>query len=123
MSSASEAELGAIFITAKELLPMRQTLIDMGCPKPPTQIQTDNSTAAGVVNETIIALKTKSMDLQLHCLRCRESQQKFIFYWAPGSNNWADCSTKYHPPIYQESKRPLFSGAAHKLYQAHIVRC
>ena len=29
MSSAAEAELGAIFITAKRLVPMRQTLIEM----------------------------------------------------------------------------------------------
>ena len=30
MSSAAKAELGTIFITAKELVPMRQTLIEMG---------------------------------------------------------------------------------------------
>ena len=42
---------------------MNQTLIEMGWPHPPTPIQTYNSTAAGVVNDTIIAQKTKSMDL------------------------------------------------------------
>ena len=30
MSSASESELGTLCITAKELVPIRQTLIDMG---------------------------------------------------------------------------------------------
>ena len=57
MSSATEAELGAIFITAKELVPILQTLIEIGWPQPPTPIQTDISTAAGVVNDTIIAQK------------------------------------------------------------------
>ena len=36
---------------------MRQTLIEVGWPQPPTLIQTDNSTEAGVVNYTIIARK------------------------------------------------------------------
>ena len=53
MSSAAEYELGAIFITSKELVPMRKTLIEMGWPHPPTPIQTDNSTAADVVNEKL----------------------------------------------------------------------
>ena len=99
MSSAAEAELGAIFITEKELVPMRQTLIDIGWPHTPTTTQIENSTAEGVANKTIIARKTKSMDLIFHWLIFREAQQQFRFYWATGSKNWADYSTKYHPPI------------------------
>ena len=57
MSSAPKAELSSPFISAKELVPIRLTLIDMGWPRPPTSIQTDNSTSAGVVNNTIIAQK------------------------------------------------------------------
>jgi hypothetical protein len=30
MSSAAEAELGALYATAKEMPPLRQTLIEMG---------------------------------------------------------------------------------------------
>ena len=70
MSSASEAELGALFVTAKELVTIHHTLVEMVWPQPPTPIQTDNSTAAGVVNDTIIARKTECMDLRLHWLRC-----------------------------------------------------
>ena len=77
MSSAAEADIGAIFITEKELVPMRQTLIETGWPQTPTPMQTYNSTAVGVVNDTIIARKTKSMDLGFHWLRCREAQQFF----------------------------------------------
>ena len=66
MSSASEAELGAIFFTSKELVTILQTLIDMGWPQPHTPIQTDNSMASGMTNETIIAQKIKSMDLRLN---------------------------------------------------------
>ena len=45
MTSAAEAELAALYITAQKLVPIRQTLIEMGWPQPPTPIQTDNTTA------------------------------------------------------------------------------
>ena len=38
MTSAAEAELGALYITAQKMVPMRQTLIEMGWPQPPTLI-------------------------------------------------------------------------------------
>ena len=110
MSSAAEAELAALFITAKELVPIRQTLEEMGWPQPKTPIQTDNSTAVGVVNNTIIQRKMKSMDMRLWWLRCREAQGQFRFYWDKGANNWADYSTKHHPAIYHEAHRSTHAG-------------
>ena len=53
MSSAAKAELGALYTTAKEMVPLQQTLIKMGWPQPCTPIQMDNSTAVGVTNLTI----------------------------------------------------------------------
>ena len=112
MSSAAEAELGALYTAAKELVPLRQTLDEMGWPQPRTPIQTDNSTAVGVTNLTIVPRKTKAMDLRLWWLRCREAQEQFRFYWDKGSRNLADYHTKHHPPIYHESNRPTHAGAA-----------
>ena len=66
---------------------MRQTQIEMVWPHLPSPKQMDNSTEADEVNDTIIARKIKSMDLQLHWLRYRETQQQNHFHWAPGSNN------------------------------------
>jgi hypothetical protein len=45
MSSAAEAELGALYINACEAVSMRQLLNEMGHEQPRTPIQTDNSTA------------------------------------------------------------------------------
>jgi hypothetical protein len=73
MSSATKAELGALYIAAKEMVPLRQTLNEMGWPQPRTPIQTDNSTAVGVTNHTIVPRKTKSTDLCLCWLQCREA--------------------------------------------------
>ncbi len=80
MTSAAEAELGALFVTAKELFPIRQTLMEMGWKQPMNPIQTDNTTAAGVVNNTIIPEKSKSMDLRFWWLKCREPKQQFPYY-------------------------------------------
>jgi len=54
MASAAKAELTAIFIAAREMVTQRQTLIDMGWPQPRSPIQTDNSTAIGVTNKTVV---------------------------------------------------------------------
>ena len=91
------------------MIPVCQTLIEMGWKQPPSPIQTDNSTAAGVVNKTIIQRKRKSMDLRFYWLRCRELQGQFRFYLAPGHLNWGDYSIKHHPPIYHTNNRPLFA--------------
>ena len=68
MSSASEAELGAMFITAQEIVATRQTLQEMKWPQPKYPIQIDNSAAAAVVNNTIVPRKLKTMDRRLGLL-------------------------------------------------------
>ena len=110
MSSASEAELGALFITAQEMVTMRNTLEEMKWTQPKSPIQTDNSAAVGVVNNTIVPRKLKTMDHRLHWFRCRETQGQFRYYWASVSLNWGDYSTKHHPPLYHESKIMKFAG-------------
>ena len=66
MSSASEAKIGAIFITAQDMVAMRQTLQEMKWLQSKSPLQTDNSAAAGVVNNTIVPKKLKTMDRRLH---------------------------------------------------------
>jgi hypothetical protein len=68
MSSAAEAELGALYINAREAIPMRHLLEEMGHKQPPMPIQTDNSTALGVVTNNIQPRRTKAMDMQFHWL-------------------------------------------------------
>jgi hypothetical protein len=53
MSSAAEAELGALFINAKEAVHMKRILQEMGHPQPRTPIQTDNSTVEGGINSWV----------------------------------------------------------------------
>ena len=105
MASAAEAEMAAIFITAKKMIPLRNTLIEMGWAQPQTPIQKDNSTSVGFTNKTIVNKATKSSDMKLWWLKDRESQEQFRYYWVPRSENEGNYSTKHHPPIYHEAKR------------------
>jgi hypothetical protein len=53
-SSTTEAELVGLYICAKEMVPLRNSLVEMGWPQPKSPIQTDNTTALGIANKTII---------------------------------------------------------------------
>ena len=111
MSYASEAELRALFITAQEMVAMRQILEEMKWPQPKSPIQIENSAVAGVVNNTIVPRKLKTMDRRLHWIRCREAQGQFFYYWESRNLNWGDYSTKHPPPpLYHKSKKMQFSG-------------
>ena len=109
MSSAAEAELGALFINAREAVHIRNILAELGHPQPPTPIQTDNSTAEGVVNNKVQPKRTKPMDMRFHWLRCRMAQKQFRFHWRPGTTNLADYWTKHH------------TGAHHKNFRREIL--
>ncbi len=50
MSSATKAELAALYIMAREAVYIRIVIKEMGHTQPPTPLQTDNSMAEGVVN-------------------------------------------------------------------------
>ena len=110
MVSAAEAELAALFIAARKMVPHHQTLIDMGWPQPRSPVQTDNSTAIGVTNKTIVPKRAKMMDMRLWWLQCCGSQKQSRYYWDAGSKNWADYSTKHHPDIYHEAHRSTHAG-------------
>jgi hypothetical protein len=77
MALAAKSELAALFITAQEMISHRQTLIAMGWPQPKSPIQTDNSTAAGVTNKTIVPRRSKMIDMQFWWLHCRASKDQF----------------------------------------------
>ena len=74
MTSAGEADLGALFINAKEAVYLQQILEEMGQPQSRTPIQTNNTTAEGVINNKIQPKCTKAMDMCYHWLRDREAQ-------------------------------------------------
>ena len=65
-------------------------------------MQTDNSTAKGVVDNKDQPKRTKPIDMRFHWLRCRINQKQFRFYQRPGTANLADYWTKHHPGIHNK---------------------
>jgi len=108
MSSAAEAEIGAMYINAREAVPARKLLEEMGHPQPRTPMQTDNSAAYSVVTNNVQPKRTKAMDMRFYWLRCRDAQGQFRYYWRPGSQNWADYWTKHFPASHHINMRPEF---------------
>jgi hypothetical protein len=117
MSSAADAELGALYINAQEAVPLRHLLEELGHPQPPMPIQIDNSTALGVVTNIIQPTRTKAMDMRFHWLCCRTNQKQFCTYWRAGSTNLDDYVTKHHAPIHHRTVRALYLTAPSKMVQ------
>ena len=58
MASVAEAEIAALFLNARMVIPLCTALVEMGYPQPTTKIKTDNNTADGFVNGTMKQNKT-----------------------------------------------------------------
>jgi hypothetical protein len=67
MSSAVEAEIGALYINCQEAIPACHTLEFLGHTQPPTPMQTNNTTALNIVNNNVMK-KLKAMDMKYHWL-------------------------------------------------------
>jgi hypothetical protein len=74
MSSAAEAEIGAVFINVKEGAVLCTTLEELGHPHPPTPLETENTTATGYINGTIKQKRTKAMDMHFYWIKDRVKQ-------------------------------------------------
>ena len=71
-------------------------------------MQTDNTTALGIVKDNIASKRLKSMDMRLHWLFCRATQAQFRHYWRPGPSNKADYVTKHHAPVHHSAVLPTY---------------
>jgi hypothetical protein len=99
MSSEAEAEIGSVFLNAKEATILRTTLEEeMGHSQPPTQLQTDNTTAMGNSNDTTKHRYTRAMDMR--------------FYWVPGFQNVADYFTKHNLSTHHKIMQEMYISAS-----------
>ncbi len=122
MSSADEAELGALFLNAIEAVYLCQLLTEMGHPHPRTPTQTDNTMAEGVINNKIQPKRTKAMDMRFHWLPDCKVQGQFQIYWHPGKFNLADYFTKHHSPAHHVNVQAEFLTKVKDLAEARTQR-
>jgi hypothetical protein len=106
-ASASESEVGACFHNTQSGAPLRVTLTELGHAQPLTPLRTDNSTALGILNETIKQKGSKAMDMRYHWLTDRVRQKQFDVYWRPGRENLTDYHTKHHSAQHHKDMRGL----------------
>jgi hypothetical protein len=108
VSSAAEAELAALFHNAKEACPLRVCLEELGHPQPPTPLQSDNSMATGIANDTVKQKRSKAIDMRFYWIRDRVRQGQFHVYWRRGRFNQADYYTKHHPASHHQLLRSSY---------------
>jgi hypothetical protein len=108
LSSAAEAELASLFHNGKEACPIQIILEELGHPQPPTPLQTDNSTASGISNDTVKQKRSKAIDMRFYWIRDRVRQKQFCICWKKGMLNKADCFTKHHPPSHHQAIRSSY---------------
>jgi hypothetical protein len=111
ISSAAEAEIGAVFINENEGAVLGTTLDELGHNHPPTPMETDNTTAIGYINGTIKQKSTKVMTMRFYWIKDRVKQGQFQIYWGPGCQNLADYFTKHHSPAHHKSIRNVYIHA------------
>jgi hypothetical protein len=108
VSSAAEAELGALFYNTKDAAMLRTTLTDLGHPQHAAPIQTDNACAAGIANNTVKQRRSKAIDMRFYWIRDRVHNGEFLVHWRRGLDHDADYFTKHHSPAHHRLMRPRY---------------
>ena len=109
MSSACEAEVGALFMNAQQAVPIRNCLINLGHPQPPTPLITDSSIAHGIIRGTMKQRMSNAMDMRFSWIKNRcQDQQQFEIFWDKGQRQLADYPTKHHHGSHHQRLRPIY---------------
>jgi hypothetical protein len=114
MSAEAEAEIGAVFLNAKEGTVLRTTLEELGHPQPPKPLQNDNTIDTGYSNGTIKQKCTRAMDMRFYWVKDSFKQGKFHVYWGPVYQNLADYFTKHHLPAHHKRMREIYIHASER---------
>ncbi len=104
----SRAELGALFLNAKEAKVLQLILVEFGHPQPPTPIHIDNTTTVGIVNNTIKRQRSGAMEMRYVWLLEDEMQRYFKFYYHSGLKNLGNYSSKHHTANIHQHVRPYY---------------
>ena len=107
-ASAAEAELGALFLNVQEAKVIRLILHELGHPQPPSPVHIDNTTAVGIVNNTIKRHRSRSMEMRYFYLLDQQTQKYFKFFYQPGQENMADYPSKHHVAGIHQHVRPYY---------------
>jgi hypothetical protein len=57
------------------------------------------------MTETMRSKLSKFFDMEYWWMKDAIKENEFNLYWQKGSNNWADYTTKHHPPAHHKAMR------------------
>ena len=77
-------------------------------PQPPTLIHVDNTTAAGIVNNSIKRQCSRAIEMRYFWLLCQEAQRILDISHHPGQENMKDYPTKAHFGQIHRHVRPYY---------------
>lgn len=124
VGSATEAEVGGVYHNARDGVPLRTALEEMGHPQPSTPIITDNTTAHGILNRTVKQQRSKAIDMRFYWVQDRIDQGQYHLVWAPGDSNLADYFTKHHSEAHHRRMRPIIlNHMPQHLVQKYLQGC
>ncbi len=109
VSSATEAEYAALFMTGQSAVSIRHTLADLGYPQGVTNIVCDNKCAVGIANKTLKQKRSKTIDMRFHWIRDQVALNTFCITWLEGRYNLADFFTKAHPVHHHLTQSKLYA--------------
>ena len=114
LASAAEAELGALFINGRAAIHLRYILTSIAHIEPPTPIKTDNTTALGIIKDTVKQKRSKSIDMRYYWIQDKNEDNTFHIFWKPGIQNLGDYFTKHHSPSHHKQMRKHYILSATK---------
>ena len=106
VESAAEAGLGGLFDTGRIIKTIHLTLIEFGHTQPPAPLHTDNSTAAGIINNTVKQQISQEMEMPYFWLIYQVDQRIFAVQWEPGLENIVNYYTKQINYTYHSCVKP-----------------
>ena len=107
-ASAVEAEIGALFLKAREAKVLRMTLQKSGHTQPPTTINVNNKTVVGIVNNTIKRQQSRAMEIIYFWFLDQYCQKYPDISHQPGQENIGNYPTKHHTGTVTQHVRPYY---------------
>jgi hypothetical protein len=92
--------------------------------KEDTELKPDNTTADGIINNTVQQKRSKPMDMRFYWVKDRVEQGQFNVGWEPGDTNMVDYFTKHHSPAHHKSMIPYYLHEKHSpmiLYDTRLA--
>jgi hypothetical protein len=108
VTSAAEAELGALFSNCQDATVLRLTLEELGHPQPAMPVHCDNSTAVSIANSTVKKQRSRAMEKNFFWVADQVDLGNFNVTWHPGQENLADYFTKHFDMKHHQTVRPYY---------------